>query len=334
MGYITEKERYQIEVLLKKRVPVREIAQLLGRSRAAIYREISRGTVVLFDSGKVKDVPVYCADVGQRKQDEASGSKGMDPVYLDPVFLKLVSKLLNQKYSPEAMLPILRASGFTVSFKTIYNYIHKGLIPRFSSADLLYPRKKRNPAYSGRRIARNHPDHRSIEDRPRSVLSREEFGHWELDSVESGKGDNTTLLAFTERKTRLELLFKVSGKTSSNTVRILNRLERRLTSPVFRQVFKTITVDNGCEFLDASGMERSCYNKVLRRTTVYYCHPYCSSERGSNENHNRFIRRFIPKGDFISLYSDADIRHIQDFINAYPRKMFGFRSSLDYAMSL
>ena len=87
---------------------------------------------------------------------------------------------------------------------------------------------------------------------------------------------------------------------------MFNRLERRIGSKTFREVFKSITFDNGTEFSYTKGIEYSPYTKK-QRTFVYYCHPYCSYERGSNENQNGFIRRFIPKGTPISNYSNASI---------------------------
>jgi IS30 family transposase len=328
--YFTEKERFQLEILLKKKHSKKEIAETLGKSLSSIYREIKEGTVILYDSHHVKDVAVYCADVGQRKQDERKKNKGAKPKYKDSKFLSHASDFLNKKYSPYAVQKKLSQMGYSVCVKTIYNYIHSGDIPKYKSTDLLMPRKRKSSKKTETRMARNHTMHRSIEDRPEDVLNRNEFGHWELDSVESGKGDKTTLLCFTERMTRIELLYKVSGKTFDNTVKILNRLERKLSSPVFRDLFKSITVDNGCEFSDAVAMEKSYYNKHLPRTTVYHCHPYCSSERGSNENQNKFLRRFIPKGDYIGLYSDREIKDIQSFMNLYPRKMFGGLSAYEF----
>ena len=108
---------------------------------------------------------------------------------------------------------------------------------------------------------------------------------------------------------------------------MLNRLERRIGSTNFRRLFKTITCDNGTEFSNTLGMEISPYTR-RRRTTVYYCHPYCSSERGSNENQNGFIRRFVPKGTPIRAYSTERIQDIQDYINAYPRRLFNGQNSL------
>lgn len=103
-------------------------------------------------------------------------------------------------------------------------------------------------------------------------------------------------------------------------------LERKLGNK-FSSVFKTVTVDNGSEFQGGGVLERSCLSDD-DRFKMYYCHPYSSYERGSNEIQNRMIRRFIRKGSRIVSYSDSYIKFVQDYINTYPRKLFnGFNSS-------
>lgn len=72
-------------------------------------------------------------------------------------------------------------------------------------------------------------------------------------------------------------------------------------------------------------MEKSIFNG--KRTNVYYCHPYSSWERGSNERMNREIRRLIPKGSDISKYSLKEIQRVQDWVNSYPRGIFGYATS-------
>lgn len=99
--------------------------------------------------------------------------------------------------------------------------------------------------------------------------------------------------------------------------------ERKYGERLFRDVFKTITVDNGVEFSDAEGLEKSRRNKK-KRTKVYYCHPYSSCERGSNENANRLIRRHIPKGVNFDKKSKTEIKEIETWINNYPRKIFEY----------
>lgn len=166
----------------------------------------------------------------------------------------------------------------------------------------------------------------SIEYRPSEADTRDAFGHWEGDSVIGTNKKGETVLAFTERLTRQEIIIKSPDKSSASTVSVLNKLEKQIGSKNFRKVFKSITFDNGGEFVDLVGMQSSPYTSK-ERTYVYYCHPYSSYERGSNENQNRFIRRFLSKGKQISDYSDSYIRYVQNYINNYPRAIFGGESS-------
>ena len=86
-------------------------------------------------------------------------------------------------------------------------------------------------------------------------------------------------------------------------------------------------VDNGSEFQDFEMMEKSRFSKNKKRTKIYYCHPYSSWERGSNERMNREIRRLIPKGTDIGTLTKAYIKHVQEWVNAYPREIFGYATS-------
>lgn len=156
----------------------------------------------------------------------------------------------------------------------------------------------------------------------REANRRESVGHWEMDTVVSGQGKSREcLLVLTDRKSRFEFIRRVSDKRAATTVAALDRFEYDLGTDQFRDLFKTITTDNGCEFLDAEGIMRSLNGD--KRTDLYYCHPYRSGERGSNENQNRMIRRWIPRGSDISQFTDQQIRQVQFWLNNYPRKMFG-----------
>ena len=117
-----------------------------------------------------------------------------------------------------------------------------------------------------------------------------------------------------------------SRPTAVNLVTALNRMERKLGSAAFREMFRSITIDNGVEFADCAGMESSC-RRSGARTHVYYCHPYRPSERGSNENQNGLIRRHLPKGTDLSTISYEETKRIEDWLNNYPRKMFGYLCS-------
>lgn len=93
------------------------------------------------------------------------------------------------------------------------------------------------------------------------------------------------------------------------------------------EIFKSITFDNGTEFAAAEELERSCINKHLPRTKVYFCHPYSSWERGTNENTNGMIRRRFPKGTNFAAVTNAQIVQAENWINNYPRKILGYKSS-------
>lgn len=174
------------------------------------------------------------------------------------------------------------------------------------------------------------PAGESIEQRPEEIDGREEFGHWEGDTVYSGKGKRKTtraLLTLTERKTRKEIIIAIPNRKAETVVKALDALERKLGARRFRAIFKSITFDNGTEFAAAEELERSCINKHLPRTKVYFCHPYSSWERGTNENTNGMIRRRFPKGTNFAAVTNAQIVQAENWINNYPRKILGYKSS-------
>ena len=167
----------------------------------------------------------------------------------------------------------------------------------------------------------------SIENRPDEVKDREVFGHWEMDTVKGKQGvTKSCMLVLTERKTRDEIIVKLPDQKAASVVEAIDRLERKW-GDMFTKVFRSITVDNGVEFSDYEGLERSVLHEGEKRTFAFYCHPYSSWERGTNENNNRLIRRHIPKGEDFDEKQDKDIEYIENWINNYPRGIFSFRTS-------
>lgn len=327
---MTREDRHTIEILLKMKTPVPEIAKQLNRHCSTIYKEIKKGKCEQLDKNWNLN-EVYLYDVAQRKHDDLSHHKGrkkkLDPD--DPFLLEVSDWILNKKYSPEAALYKIQDKKLCV--KSIYNYVHAGAIKGITVMSLPYarPLKKKKEEVQKRPFKRG----RSIEERPVHIQQRNEYGHWEMDTVYSSKDDLTCLLVLSERMTRDELVFRIKDRTSSSVIRALDRYERQIGTPAFRNKFKTITCDNGMEFADWNSIERSCRTKG-QRTVTYFCHPYSSSERGTNENTNRMIRRWIPKGDDIGLYSPHEIQQIQDWINDYPRKIFGGLSANQYLSAI
>ena len=134
-----------------------------------------------------------------------------------------------------------------------------------------------------------------------------------------------SLFTLTERKTREQKIMKINTTSQEEIKRCMDKLEKQYGDE-FREKFQSITFDNGVEFLDWSSIETSSLNESKKRTKTFYAHAYSSWERGSNENHNRMIRRFIPKGTDISKISEAKLKQIEDWMNNYPRKILGYKS--------
>ena len=203
--------------------------------------------------------------------------------------------------------------------------IERGDFHRLTNKDLPVKRNKSQRSYKKiSKVAKNNLKGRSIEQRPQYINERKEAGHWEMDLV-VGK-EKTCLQVLTERVTRKELIFKIPNKKQQTIVQTLDRLEKEYKE-AFYTMFKSITMDNGTEFVDQQALEASCIKAGKKRTTCYYAHLYSSWERGSNENANRLIRRFIPKGANIDQYSDQQIKEIEQWMNNYPRKLLGYKTA-------
>ena len=324
------RKRDMLEALYNARVPVKQIALELGFTHQAIYHELKRGMYMHRNYRDWTETKKYSADKAQFNAELNNTAKGA-PLKLgnDREFATFVEDMILSGYSPDAILLYIKENGLKFKTKvcrvTLYSYIEKGVFLRISNKNLVRKGKKKNEKQE--KQPKKLPDlERIIEKRPSEVNARSSFGHWEGDSVIGKNTKGETMLTFTERLTRMEIIMRCPDKSASSTVRMLNRLERRLGSKNFAQIFRTITFDNGTEFSDAKGIEISPYTKK-RRTRVYYCHPYCSSERGSNENQNGFIRRFVPKGTPISNFTDEYLSNVQNFINDYPRKLFNGKSA-------
>ena len=241
----------------------------------------------------------------------------------------LEKRIADDKFSPDAAIGELKTQGlaFSVSIctKTLYNMIDRGDFHRLTNKDLPVKRNKSQRSYKKiSKVAKNNLKGRSIEQRPQWINERKEVGHWEMDLI-VGKG-TTCLQVLTERVSRKELIFKIPNKKQQTITKTLDRLEMKYKE-AFYTMFKSITMDNGTEFVDQQALEASCIKAGKKRTTCYYAHPYSSWERGSNENANRLIRRFIPKGANIDQYSDQQVKDIEQWMNNYPRKLLGYKTA-------
>ena len=327
--HIKWEDRLKIQGALRTGAKPAEIAKMIGCCRATIYNEINRGKCV--QQHDAEFVTEYCADVAERKYQEALRAKGPDIKLGNDFELAefLENKIIDDRFSPGAALAFIREQGLQfktqICENTLYNYIYRGdIFLRLSKEHLLYKGKHHKKKAEPHKRAREAKG-KTIEDRPAEVKERETFGNWEMDSIVGCKGSKAALLVLTERLTRYGLVFRVPDHTMGSVVKVLDRLERKLGKD-FQRIFQSITVDNGSEFQDCDGMQKSLRRRQPR-TTIYYCHPYTASERGSNENMNRIIRRFFPKGTNFDEVTAAEVAQAETWMNDYPRAILGWRSA-------
>jgi IS30 family transposase len=325
--HLTYEERIKLETLYKMGLNSRCIAeQIGGRCERTIRREISKGMVEQLNSD-LTSRRQYSAEVGQLEHDRQGTAKGPAlKIGKDHKLVKYLEKAIGQNgESPYAAIQNITNRGLefktSICYKTLYNYLDNNLFLNISNKDLPVKKNAKKRNYNKIRQAYNNTKGTSISERPTAVAARIETGHWEMDTVVGKQGTKTVLMVLSERVTRKELVFKIPSKSQAAVVKVLDKLERKM-GILFSETFKTITCDNGCENLDFEGIENSVRNK-RKRTKVYYAHPYSSWERGTNENINKMIRRFIPKGVDISAFSAKQIMQIQHWINNYPRRVLG-----------
>lgn len=327
--HITYTERTMIETWYNSdKKSKKEIAELLHKSERTIRRENNRGLITIrnYDWSEGTE---YSARVAQDKYEYGMTGKGPS-LKLDQD-IKLVEhiekEIIYNKKSPEVVSVQIKEYGFNleISGKTIRNAIKSGVIFNNLKQGKIIYKKTYNNKNKEKRVSKLIPAEKSIEYRPKEANLREVYGHWEGDLVVGKQGTKAVLFTLTERKTRQEIIMKLPNKETKTIAQAMDKIERRYQSKFYR-IFKSITFDNGVEFMGYKGLEKSCLRKK-KRTEIYYAHPYCSGERGTNENNNRLIRRWIPKGTDITNIKTTFIKQIEDWINNYPRSMFDYKSS-------
>jgi len=333
--HLTKTDRLRIERWRNQGLKPKEIAAKLRVHISTIYRELKRGEYERLNGQTWEMETSYSPDIAEARYQENLRNKGPElKIGADHELAKYIEDtIIERECSPAAVLGYAEIDGkqfsVTLSAPTIYSYIHKGVFLRLTMADCPRHGTQKN-AYQHveKKEPARAPAGESIDNRPEEVKERKVFGHWEMDTVYSAKNKGkAVLLTITERKTRKEIIVLLPNRKAETITRAVNALERKYGAAKFRAIFKSITVDNGSEFAAAEDLEKSCINKTLPRTKVYYAHPYSSWERGTNENQNGMIRRKMPKGTVFENVSAADVAAVEDWMNTYPRKVLGFKTS-------
>lgn len=302
--HLTQPERYQIHILHKAGHDQSEIARMLERSKSTISRELKR------NCGQRGYRPKQAQEFSRaRMRARENGRRVSADTWA------FADAKLEQQWSPEQICGYLKANDLpSVSHESLYQRIYADKRAGGRLHANLRCQKQRKKRYGNRERRGTIPNQVSIELRPAIVDGRIRFGDWEGDLV-IGAGQQQALVTLNERQSRYTLIGKVVRKTAQAVSDTMISLLTPFSSWVH-----TMTTDNGKEF---SQHERIA--KTLD-TQFYFAHPYCSWERGANENMNGLIRQFFPKNMTFDQITDSDIETVVNNLNHRPRKCLGFKT--------
>lgn len=312
---LTLVERTIIGTLLRSGHKKSVIAERLGRTRSTISREVNKWG---------KDPKDYDAKLAQwYAEDDYTNKHNKDKLSTYPRLKKYVYKMLKERWSPEQIAGRIKLDypddpTMRISHEAIYLYIYRqpqGKENKRLIALLTYHKSRRRSSKQNNRAKGKIKDAVSIDLRPAHVSERSQSGHWEGDLM-IGANQASAIGTLVERKTRYTYIIKMKDRRSETvTTNFRDHLDH--LNPSLK---RTLTYDNGFEMTN---------HKWLSEQTgmaIYFAHPYSSWERGTNENTNGLIRRFLPKKTDFNSVSWRTLNYIQDKLNNRPRKVLHYRT--------
>lgn len=319
--HLSIEDREKIQEGLWKKWSIRAIARDIGRPPSSVSREIK------------KNLPPernrYSPRVANVRALDKRRSRGRLTKLKNNRIRTYVVSHLKMHWSPEQISGRMKKDiGETVSHEAIYQYVYSQ-VHRQGWGELkkdhedlriyLRRRRKRRTVKGMRKCQRIFkPKGFSIEDRPKVVNERKRIGDWEGDTVES-KDHKPGINTLVERKTGYVFITKLKNKTSSATIAVV----KKRMSILPQKARLTLTLDNGPENRDWQTMQKQ--TKLL----VYSAHPYCSGERGTNENTNGLIRDYYPKKTDFTKVTDEEIQKMEYDLNTRPRKRLNWQTPLE-----
>jgi transposase, IS30 family len=308
--HLTEHDRVRIEVYLNEGKTKYAIAGLLNVDKSTISREINKRGGIL--RGYTAE---YAQDDYRRQKLKGGAQKKID----NPIIASFVIEKIKQGWSPETISGRLKKQikekeippEYYINHESIYKFIFDSDYgKREKLCNYLKQGKKRRTKKHGRKTKHEIiPNRVFIDNRPEEVNTRLTIGHWEGDAIIYKY--KQAIQSIVERKLRYTILTKLNRKTAGETTTaFVNGLAHYYT--------RSLTVDNGSENKDHEIIADEL------NIDVYYCHPYHSWEKGTNENTNGLVRRYLPRGTSIIDVSQDDLDDIAWELNNRPRKILGY----------
>jgi len=314
---LTLVERFRIFHMKVVGYGVREIARELGRSHSTISRELKRNTTAEGLS------PLWISHA-QRLCEERRRRARHRRRQHNVALLRYVTERINAHWSPQMIagrvnLDFPREANMRISHECIYRWVYsdaKAGGELYRCLPYQHKRRRRQRRYgSGRRVI---PGRVPISQRPAEVATRARFGDWEADTI-YGHKSKCCLLTQVERKSRFVILSKLSDRSASTVAQA--HIEQLSRLP--EQWRQTLTVDNGGEFAQFARVEQAC------AIDFYFADPYCAWQRGTNENTNGLVRRYLPKGTDFSHIDDQYLAILANSLNNRPRKCLNYRTPIE-----
>jgi IS30 family transposase len=300
------------------RLSARAFAEEHGIPHPTLLRELGRGMDGKIFYDRIRRewfYPEYSAAKAQADAADKAAQQGAGMKFTNRLAEAFRHQIIDLKKSPAHARHSLLAAGhaYLPCVRSVYNHIDRGDIGILRGQTPYRPtgeRKRKKPARRALKCLSN----LSIEERPQQATQRAEPGHWEADTIVSCVGGRGGLLVLADRMTRFTFIVHLKAVTA----RAVRNAIRGLLRSGCLKVVRSITTDNGCEFLDAAALGK-LFKGINADLRVYYTHAYAAWEKGTVENVNRHIRRFFPKGTDFRRVSVAAVAATQHFINSIPR---------------
>jgi IS30 family transposase len=305
---LNQEERFYISKRLQAGDNRNQIAIDLNRSPCTITREINRNKdpIAGMYSGIVAE------EKAKSRQENANRKSERIATISSKAYYTILEEL-QKKSSPEQIAAILKDElEEPISHQAIYNYIRQDKA-NGGKLYLFLRRKGRRYRYAKKSVKVVINGKKSIEIRPLKLALLQSFGNWEIDTI-FGKDQKSFLLTIVEMRTKYTIIRKIANKEAATVKAEIDKIIAETGI-----VIRTMTSDNGGEFAAHAELSR------LYKFDWFFCHPFCSGERGLNENTNGLIRDFLPKGTDFNLISDEEILEIQNNLNNRPRKTLKFK---------
>jgi IS30 family transposase len=311
MGHLTEGQRYTIFAMQQASCSRKEICQALNKDKSVLSRELKRNCD--------KKTGAYNPELAQKKYKKSLKEKPKF-VYFTAEIKQLVITQLEYDFSPEQIVGRAKREGKQcVSHETIYRFIWKDKMGGGELHKCLRNKgrryRKRGANKDSRGVIKNRI---SIDERPSIVDEKTRFGDLEMDTV-LGKNHKGAMLTITDRVSLMEWIVKLKGRNAEELA-----MKAICELLPYKEYIHTITSDNGKEF--------ALHEKISKYLEVdfYFAHPYKPYERGCNENANRLIRQYFPKGTSFDDFDDMEAKCVQHTLNNRPRKKLDFLTPNEY----